>query len=97
MYICLRSFDYTSYLFKVYYANQIEKNQKFNFLFNGVTMNGYLPSNSVIKYRAIEFTKDADIFFDLQVFSGNLKIYGYVCEESKKCVFNNQNFESKSI
>lgn len=59
-------------------------------------MNGYLPANTVTKYRAVEFTKNADIFFDVKVNSGNVKLYGYVCEEAKKCIFNAQNFEAKS-
>jgi len=81
---------------KIFFANQIEKFQKFNFLFTGVTLNGYLPANALSKYRALEFTKDSDIFFDLQIKSGNLNLYGYVCEEVKKCIFNHENFDSKS-
>jgi hypothetical protein len=96
LYVCLRSFDYTSYLLKIYFANQIEKHQKFNFLFTGVSLNGYLPPNTITKYRAVEFTKNAEIYFNVQVNSGNVKLYGYVCEEAKKCKFNYQNFESKS-
>lgn len=59
-------------------------------------MNGYLPPNTVTKYRAVEFSKNADIFFDVQVNSGNIKLYGYVCEEAKKCRVTKHNFESKS-
>ena len=83
-------------MLKVFYASKIEKHQKFNFLFTGVNLNGYLPGNKITKYRAVEFTKNADIFFDIQVNSGNIKLYGYVCEEASKCHFNNQNFESNS-
>ncbi len=81
---------------KIYFSNEIEKHQKFNFLFTGISLNGYLPANTITKHRAVEFTKNADIYFDVQVNSGNLKLYGYVCEEAKKCVFNIHNFEAKS-
>ncbi len=60
-------------------------------------MNGFLPSNSTTKYRAVEFSRDADVFFDLQVFSGNVKIYGYICEDYTKCFFDNVKFEKISI
>jgi len=90
IYICLRSYDYTSYMLKIYFSSQTENLQKFNFLYTGVSVNGYLPKETVTRYRATEFTKDADIFFKLKVYSGNPKFYGYVCNEAKLCFFSKE-------
>jgi hypothetical protein len=87
VYVCLKSYDYTSYLLKVFFSSQTENLQKFNFLFSGVTLNGYLPAGAVTRHRATEFTIDSDIFFKMKVYSGNPQFYGYVCEEARKCFF----------
>ena len=92
----MKSYDYTSYLLKIFFENQFEKYQKFNFLYTGVNLNGYLPKNSVTKYRAVEFSKNSDVTFDIQVNSGNLSVYGYVCEEMRNCKFTFENFEPNS-
>lgn len=87
VYICLKSYDFTSYLMKIYYASQTEFLQKFNFLFTGVTVNGYLPKETVTRHRVTEFTNDSDIFFKMQVFSGFPQLYGYICQDARKCFF----------
>jgi hypothetical protein len=89
-FICLKSYDYSSYLLKVFFAPQTQFLQKFNFLFSGVFINGYLPSESVTKYRATEFTSTSDIFFKLKVISGNPIMYGYLCENVRNCQFINK-------
>ena len=88
VYICLKSYDYTSYIMKIFFASQTENLQKFNFLFSGVSVNGYLPAEAITRHRVTEFTLDADVFFKMQVYSGNPQFYGYVCEDVRKCFFN---------
>lgn len=87
VYVCLKSYDYTSYLLKIFFASQTENLQKFNFLFSGVSVNSYLPAESITRHRVTEFTLDSDIFFKMQVYSGNPQFYGYVCEDARKCFF----------
>ncbi len=87
VYVCLKSYDYTSYLMKIYFASQTENLQKFNFLFTGVSLNGYLPAEAITRHRVTEFTLDSDIFFKIHVYAGSPQFYGYVCEDSRKCFF----------
>jgi hypothetical protein len=91
-FICLKSYDYTSYLLKVYFVSQTQYLQKFNFLFSGVYINGYLPLETVTKYRATEFTSTSDIFFKLKVISGNPIMYGFICENirNRNCHYINK-------
>ena len=96
LYFCLKSYDYTSYLIKVYFANQIEKYQKFNFILAGMNLNGYLPPKNVIKYRTIEFSEDADINFNVHVNSGSMELYGLVCEDFTKCLIKGDNIQNFS-
>lgn len=97
VYICLRTYDYTSYMLKVFFASQTENLQKFNFLFSGVTINSYLPKGAVTRHRITDFSVDSDIFFNMKITSGNPKFYGYVCEEARKCFFTKENLEILSI
>jgi hypothetical protein len=76
---------------KIYFANQIEKYQKFNFILAGINLNGYLPSKKVIKYKAIEFSDNADIKFEMHVNSGSMELYGIVCENSSECLIKGDN------
>lgn len=93
----MKSFDYTSFILKAYYASQTEKFQKNNFLNNGILLNGYLISGSLTKYRIIEFSRNADIFIQVKVSTGKIKLYGQLCEDVKKCVVDKNNFETLSI
>lgn len=95
-YICLKSYDYTSYLLRVYFPSQSHYLQRFNFLFNGVSITGYLPAETVTKYRATEFTYSSDIFFNMKVISGNPQIYGYVCSQVKECFFTKEKINELS-
>lgn len=87
-YICLKSYDYTSYLMKVYFSSQVQNLQKFNFLFSGVSLSGYLPADKVTKYRITEFTPNSDIFIKMKTISGKPKVYGYVCENARRFFLN---------
>jgi hypothetical protein len=58
-----------------------------------MNLNGYLPANKVIKYRAIEFSTDEDITFNLHVNSGLVELYGIVCEEITKCLIKGNNIQ----
>lgn len=93
IYFCLRGYDYTSYLLKIFFVSQTESLQKFNFLFSGVKINNYLPKDLVTRHRITDFTIDSDIFFDMKVLSGNPQFYGYVCEEARKCFFTKETLE----
>ncbi len=93
VYFCLKSYDYTSYLLKIFFSSQTQNLQKFNFLFSGVTVNGYLPKETITRHRVTEFSSGADIFFNMKVYSGNPEFYGYVCENSRKCFFTKDSLE----
>jgi hypothetical protein len=54
---------------------------------------GYLPPKKVTKYRTIEFSKDADIKFDMHVNSGSMELYGIVCEKFSDCLIKGENIE----
>ena len=58
-----------------------------------MNLNGYLPQKKVIKYRTIEFSKNADIKFDLHVNSGSMELYGIVCEKFSDCLIKGKNIE----
>lgn len=96
VFICLKSYDYTSYLLKVYFESQTESLQKFNFLITGVTLNGYVPKGAVTRHRVTEFTQNSDIYFKMQVNSGNPQFYGYICEEARKCYFTKESLTQLS-
>ena len=90
-YLCLKSYDYTSYFLKVYFANQIERYQKYNFILAGMNLNGYLPAKKVIKYKTVEFTENADIKYEMHVNSGIMELYGIVCEKLSECLIKGDN------
>ena len=81
---------------KVYFANQVEKFQKFNFILAGMNLNGYLPPEKVIKYRTIEYSDYADINFNLHVNSGSMELYGLVCEKFSECLIKGKNIKNFS-
>lgn len=89
----MKSYDYTSYFIKVYFANQIERYQKFNFLLAGMNLNGYLPPKKLIKYKTIEYSDNADIKYEMHVNSGNMELYGLVCEHPRDCWIKGNNLE----
>lgn len=95
-FICIKSFDYTSYLLKVFFAPQVQFLQRFNFLFSGTSISGYLPPNTITKYRATEFSYESDMFYKMKVISGNPRIYGYICKEIRKCFFDKQRLQEIS-
>lgn len=87
VYVCIKGFSDTSYLLRIFLESKIERSQNFNFLFNSVHTNGFLPSGNATKYRVIDFSNSENVTIVMTKKAGNPILYGYICEDIRKCYF----------
>ena len=84
LYICIDSLKYydDSFILNVIPESKVQGVQRFNFLLNGVPINGYLPSDKVTKYRVIDYSTNANITLRLETLSGEPVLYANVQEDN---------------
>lgn len=97
VYICIEGFYASSYMLRAYPESQSEGMQRYNFLMNDVTIKGYMKSNSVTRYRVVDFAGNSNVTINMNVLLGNPKLYGFICNDITYCMFdkNKINQESK--
>lgn len=85
---CLKTIENSSYMVKAFYEDDIERYQHLNFLFRNREVNGYLPPGKATRYRVVEFNYESDITISMKVKNGDPKLYGFICDDITKCIFN---------
>lgn len=79
----------TPFTFIIYNLDDLESRQKYNFLVNGISSQGYLPENGVTSYKHWRYeASSSSINLNLKVIKGNPVLYGYVCMNLDSCYFN---------
>ena len=91
------SLQRTSYLFSLQREDEIEKNQRYNFLVNGMATNGYLPGNNVTTYKHLRIDVGSNnLNLNMIVVQGNPILYAHVCMDYNDCFFDKGRVETWS-
>ena len=77
LHFCFLSNEETAYSIRVYFQENSEIAQKFNFLFPGLKSETFLPANNVTRYELVYFDTNRDIFIDIIEIRGDPKLYVY--------------------
>ena len=88
LYFCVYGIEKGSYMLTANYLNEITTLQKYNYIFPGHQVNGFLPENQITSYKIIDsnVNKNSNITISLKNIQGKAQLYGYFCD-SKKDLF----------
>lgn len=84
LYLCFDSIIYydTTFTFKIIPESKVEESQRFNYIINGVSVNGYLPHGKVTKYSVMDFSTTANITLKLETVSGSPILFANFTENN---------------
>ena len=88
IYFCVYGIEKGSYMINANNLNMITNFQKYNYIFPGQEINGYLTEGQVTSYKMIDdnMNKNSNITLSFKNIEGNAKLFGYFCD-SKKDLF----------
>ena len=88
IYFCIYGLEKGSYIINVRNLNSITYMQKYNYIFPGQEINGYLPDNQITSYQIIDnnLNKNSNITINLKNIEGRTKLYGYFCDLEKDLI-----------
>jgi hypothetical protein len=79
--------------------NSIANIQKYNYIFPGQEINGFLLQGQVTSYQIMDndINKNSNITLSLKNQQGNAKLYGYFCDSEKDffCSFGSYKLQNK--
>ena len=99
IFFCIYGLEKGSYIINVRNLNSISYTQKYNYIFPGQEINGYLTENEVItSYQIIDnnVNKNSNITISLKNIEGKTKLYGYFCDLEKDLVCNFGTYKLKN-
>ena len=105
LHFCIYGIERGSYYINVNYLNEITTLQRYNNIFPGNQVNGFLPNKEVTSYKIIDnnVNKNSNITITLKNIQGKSELYGYFCDIKKDyfCSFGdyrlNQKLETKEM
>ena len=82
LHFCIYGIQKGSFMLRVNYLNEISSLQKYNYIFPGYEINGFLPENEVTSYKIIDnnINKNSNITISLKNIQGKAILYGYFCD-----------------
>ena len=93
LHFCIYGIEKGSYSINVNYLNEITTLQRYNNIFPGNQVNGYLPDKQITSYKIIDnnINKNSNITITLKNIQGKSELYGYFCDIRKDyfCSFGN--------
>ena len=99
IYFCVYGLEKGSYILNVNNLNGISGIQKYNYLFPGYNINGYLAGNQITSYQVMDnnLNKNTNITISLKNLEGKAKLYGYFCDSENDlfCGFGLYKLQSK--
>ena len=75
LHFCIYANEETSLSLRIYYIDQANDIQNLNIVYPGISIEDYLPKNTLTKYRLEDFNIQKDIFIYLNIIQGKLKLY----------------------
>ena len=75
LHFCIYANEETSLSLRIYYLNQANDIQNLNIVYPGITIEDYLPKNTLTKYRLEDFDIKRDIYIYLNTQQGKQKLY----------------------
>jgi hypothetical protein len=105
LHFCIYGIEKGSYSINVNYLNEITTLQRYNNIFPGNEVNGFLPEKQITSYKIIDnnVNKNSNITITLKNIQGKSELYGYFCDIRKDyfCSFGsyrlNQKLEAKEM
>ena len=99
IYFCVYGLEKGSFMLNVNQLNYISDIQKYNYLFPGQEINGYLAEGQITSYQIMDnnVNKNSNITISLKNIQGKAKLYGYFCDSEKDlyCSFGSYKLENK--
>ena len=99
LHFCIYGIEKGSYSINVNYLNEITTLQRYNNIFPGNQVNGYLPDKQITSYKIIDnnINKNSNITITLKNIQGKSELYGYFCDIRKDyfCSFGNYRLNQK--
>ena len=85
IYFCVYGLEKGSYLININNLNGITNIQKYNYIFPGQGINGYLAESQITSYQIMDssLNKNSNITISLKNIEGSAKLYGYFCDYEK--------------
>ena len=91
LHFCIYGEEKGSYMISANYLNEISNLQRYNYIFPGHEVNGFLPENQITSYKVIDNNKNknSNITITLKNIQGKAQLYGYYCDSEKDfyCTF----------
>ena len=99
LHFCIYSIEKGSYSINVNYLIEITALQRYNNIFPGNEVIGYLPENQITSYKIIDnnVNKNSNITITLKNIQGKSELYGYFCDIRKDyfCSFGSYRLNQK--
>ena len=99
LHFCVYGLQKGSYMLSVNYINEIYTLQKYNYIFPGHEVNGFLYENRITSYKIIDsnINKNSNITLILKNIQGKAQLYGYFCDSKKDifCTFGDYKLRTK--
>ena len=99
IYFCIYGLEKGSYIININNLNSITNIQKYNYVFPGQEINGYLADSQITSYQIMDnnLNKNSDITISLKNIQGKAKLFGYFCDSEKDlfCSFGLYKLQSK--
>ena len=99
LHFCVYGIQEGSYILSVNYLNEISSLQRYNYIFPGHEVMGFLPENEITSYKIIDnnVNKNSNITISLKNIQGQAKLYGYFCDSKKDlfCSFSDYKLKMK--
>ena len=85
LHFCIYGEEKGSYLLSASYLNDASNLQRYNYIFPGNEVNGFLPENHITSYKIIDnnINKNSNVTITLKNIQGKAKLYGYFCDLQK--------------
>ena len=99
LYFCIYGIQKGSYSLNINYLNEITSLQRYNQIFPGSEINGFLPVDKITSYKIIDnnMNKNSNITITLKNIQGKSELYGYFCDSKKDlfCSFGEYKLKTK--
>ena len=99
LYFCVYGIEKGSYMINVNQLNMITSYQKYNYIFPGQEINGYLAEGQITSYQIIDNNenKNSNITLNFKNIEGNAKLFGFFCDSEKDiyCSFGEYKLKNK--
>ena len=99
IYFCVYGIEKGSYMINANNLNLVTNYQKYNYIFPGQEIKGYLAEGQITSYKIIydNKNKNSNITLNFKNIEGNCKLYGYFCDSEKDlfCSFGEYKLKNK--